>query len=89
MLPSEFLTALMTVKHKLSAAKANSTALQGPSLDLPQSINHIRNLRQPERRDEGSGLCKKIYSDAAKLCNVEMEGRRGRPPIASSAFDQV
>ena len=26
----DFLTALMNVKHKLAAAKANSTALQGP-----------------------------------------------------------
>ena len=42
MMRSELLIALMSMKHLLGATKANSIALQGSSLELPQSKDHIR-----------------------------------------------
>ena len=58
LMQSEFLIALMTMKHLLGATKATSIALQGLSLELPQSKDHIRNLPkcfQPWRDDASSG----------------------------------
>ena len=33
------------MKHVLAAAKTTSVTLQGPALELPQAVEHIKNLR--------------------------------------------
>ena len=53
-------------------------------------MDHIRNLRhlfQQWRDGEGNGRYEKVHSDAAKLGDIQIEGRRSRPPVASSAYD--
>ena len=90
MMRSEFLIALMSLKHLLGATKATSIALHGASLELPQSMDHIRNLRhlfQQWRDGEGNSRYEKVHSDTAKPGDIQIEGRRGRPPVASSAYD--
>ena len=80
----------LLMKHLLGAIKATSIALQGPSLELPQSMDHLWNLRnlfQQWRDCEGNGRNEKAHYDAAKLGNIQIEGKRGRPPVASSAYD--
>ena len=46
--------------------------------------HNLRHLFQQWRDVEGNGRYEKVHSDAAKL---QIEGRRGRPPLASSAYD--
>ena len=53
-------------------------------------MDHIWNMRhlfQQWHDDEGNGCYVKVHSDAAKLVDIEIEGRRGRSPVASSAYD--
>ena len=53
-------------------------------------MDHIRNLRhlfQQWRDGEGNGRYEKVHSSAAKLGDIQIEGRRGRPPVASSDYD--
>ena len=86
---SEFLIALMTMEHLLRVTKATSIAIQGPSLELPQSMNHIETCVNSFnwRNDEGGGSYKKVHSDTANVGDVHIEARRCRPPKASLAFD--
>ena len=54
-------------------------------------MDHIWNLRhlfQQWSHGEGNGRYEKVHSDAAKLGVIQKEGRRGRPPVASSAYDR-
>ena len=75
-----FPIALMSMKHLLGATRATSTAPHGPSLELPQAMDHIRNLRhlfQQWRDDEGNGRYEKVSNNAAKFGDIQIEDRRG------------
>ena len=78
------------MKHVLTATKTTSVTLQVPALELPQAVEHIENLCllfQQWRVGEGSGCYQRIHADAVKISDVQQEGRRGRPPAATSAYD--
>ena len=78
MMRSEFLIALLSMKYLHRSTKASSIALYETSLELPQRMYHIRNLRhlfEQWRNGEGNGRYKKIHSDAAKLGDFQIEGR--------------
>ena len=48
----------------------------------------MRHLLQQWRDGEDNGRYEKAHSDAAKLGDIQIEDRRGRHPVASSAYDQ-
>ena len=82
--------ALMNMKHALAATKTTSVTLQGPALELPQAVEHMKKLRllfQQSLDGKGSGCDQRIKADAVKIGDVQLEGRRGRPPKATSPHD--
>ena len=88
-LRSEFIIALMSMKHVLAATKPTSVTLQGSAPEFPEAVEHIKNLRflfQQWRDSECSGCYQRIHNYTVKIGDVHLEGRRDRPPTTTSAY---
>ena len=70
MLKNDFVVALVSLKHVLSAIKRLSVALQAGDLELHRCLKYVNDfsdLLKRWRNDEGSGSFDNVFRDAEKV----------------------